>query len=101
MCHQTVALVQRALDQIDRRLTGSISVIDLTDARFAHVHLDTLSTALVFEIGGYWTAHVLALPAVVDDLTRSRLHGTVLDLRFREQIVRRGGTFAQLTTGAG
>jgi hypothetical protein len=41
---------------------------------------------------------VRALPAVIEDLEREGVVGAVLDLRFREQIVRRGGALAQVLT---
>jgi cell division protein FtsQ len=80
-----------ALEETDARLARSTSIVDVTDVRFARVYLDTLSTAMVYEIGGEWSAHLRALPAVIADLTEAEARGSVLDLRFREQIVRRDG----------
>ena len=82
------------LERTDSRLFDSVAVIDVTDARFGRVHLDSLDTALIYEIGGVWEPHVRVLPGVFEDLTREEVLGSVLDLRFREQIVRRGGVFA-------
>jgi hypothetical protein len=86
------------LGDADEKLARSVSLLDVSDEKFARVFVDSLDTALIFEVGGEWSAHVRALPAVVADLTREGLQGTVLDLRFREQIVRRGGALAQALT---
>lgn len=83
------------LEHVDVRLSRTVSLVDLSDARFARVYVDSLDTALIYEVGGEWNAHVRALPAVMEDLTRTGVEGAVLDLRFREQIVRRGGALAQ------
>jgi hypothetical protein len=83
------------LGRVDDRLARTVSLVDVSDEKFARVFVDSLDTALIFEVGGEWETHLRALPAVVADLTRERVRGSVLDLRFREQIVRRGGALAQ------
>lgn len=72
-------------------LSGSVSLVDLTGERFTRVYLDTLDTAVLYEKGGRWDAHLLALPVVLSELAAEGRRGAVLDFRFREQIVRRGG----------
>jgi cell division protein FtsQ len=79
------------LDVVDPALSRTVSIIDLTAARFARVHLDTLQTGLLYAKSDEWRPHVRVLPAVMADLGAAGIEGAVLDLRFRDQIVRRGG----------
>ena len=82
------------LERTDSRLLDSVSIVDVSDGRFGRVYVDSLDTALIYEMGGAWGGHVRVLPGVFEDLSREHVVGTVLDLRFREQIVRRGGALA-------
>ncbi len=72
-------------------LARRVSLVDLSGVRFARVYLDTLDVALLYEPCADWGGHIQALSAVIADLARENREGSVLDLRFREQIVRRGG----------
>jgi cell division protein FtsQ len=82
-----------AFEAVSPVLVGVVSTIDLTARAGARVYLDTLDVALVYAPGDpeRWREGLVALPAVIEDLAREGVQGAVLDLRFRDQIVRRGG----------
>jgi len=82
-----------AMDEVAPALAHTVATIDLRRASVTRVYLDTLDAALLYAPGdpGRWRTSLVGLPAVIDDLTREGVVGAVLDLRFRDQIVRRGG----------
>ena len=79
------------LEEVDPRLSTRVSIVDLTGTRFARVYMDTLDVALLYEPSADWSGHVFTLPAVIADMSREGLSGSVIDMRFQEQVVRRGG----------
>lgn len=82
-----------AIDEVAPELGRVVATVDLRGEAVARVYLDTLDTAILYAPGDpdRWRTSMVGLPAVIEDLSREGVVGAVLDLRFRDQIVRRGG----------